>query len=176
MTKMKQSYVNRRFHVLRLWYWEFLFYSSSSSSFSFYFKPYFGEVVKKATSPRVRPIRNWRSKVSWLKWWMKLYQASSFKICVLKSFGGLALHYQPWRAIVSSFALRCLRVLVSSFAFRLPAVEREFVFLSFVFSGCFCCCCWFAAAELLLLNWCCCWFRSFLEPQTLMKLYQDTIK
>ena len=38
---------------------------------SFSFKPYFGEVLKKATwppSPRVRPIRNWAPIVSWLKW------------------------------------------------------------------------------------------------------------
>ena len=43
----------------------------SSSPYSFCFKPYFGEVLKKATwppSPRVRPMRNWMWKVSWLKW------------------------------------------------------------------------------------------------------------
>ena len=43
----------------------------SSSPYSFYFKPYFGEVLKKATwppSPRIRPIRKWAPKVSGLQW------------------------------------------------------------------------------------------------------------
>ena len=91
----------------------------SSSPCSFYFKPYVGELLKKATwplSPRVRPTRNWMWKVSWLKWWMKLYQASSFKIYFLESFGSNITHLSSSmtqsisQSKVSCFKITVLRV------------------------------------------------------------------
>ena len=70
---------------------------------------------------------------------MKLYQATSLRFSMSAVKSGRARSHlyiaQPWRVIVSSFA------------FRLPAVERGVVFLSLSFQVAFAAA---AAAELLL--------------------------
>ena len=167
MIKMMQSVGQSKFHVLRFEQPSFSFTTFIYRQHSFYFKPYFGEDLKKATfptrttneelstdsfmtkmkqsisqskvscskimvlrvsllqlviiimisilnpilgrssrkppdppSPRVRPIRNWMSKVSWLKWSNEALSSFEFQDSCFIEFWfltSLTYHHQ-WRS------------------------------------------------------------------------------